>query len=113
MFLDFVFIYNNPFSLPFCLPQNINPLIAKKMQEDRGREYMNARRVTKEYEVVTKGLNRNAPSIPPQNTPDESKQVTYSMCSICPPHVPHTCYYKNVLHTTLQFHNFFKVTGNS
>lgn len=45
------------------------------MQEDRGRDYMNARRVTKEYEAVTKGLNRNAPSIPPQNNPDESKQV--------------------------------------
>ncbi|ELT99142.1 hypothetical protein CAPTEDRAFT_164574 [Capitella teleta] len=54
---------------------SINPLIAKKMQEDRGRDYMNARRVTKEYEAVTKGLNRNAPSIPPQNNPDESKQV--------------------------------------
>ena len=62
--------------------QNINPLIAKKMQEDRGREYLNARRVTKEYEVVTKGLNRNAPSIPPQNTPDESKQVSEHGASV-------------------------------
>jgi len=46
------------------------------MQEDRSREYMNARRVGKEYEVVTKGLNKNAASVPPQNTPDEVKQVT-------------------------------------
>jgi cleavage stimulation factor subunit 3 len=53
----------------------INPIIAKKMQEDRGRDYMNARRVSKEYEVVTKGLNKNAPSVPPQNSPDEIKQV--------------------------------------
>ena len=45
------------------------------MQEDRGRDYMNARRVAKEYEVVTKGLNRNAASVPPQNNPDEVKQV--------------------------------------
>jgi len=45
------------------------------MQEDRGREYMNARRVAKEYEVVTKGLVKNAASVPPQNTPDEVKQV--------------------------------------
>ena len=45
------------------------------MQEDRGRAYTNARRVAKEYEAVTKGLNRNAPSVPPQNTPDEVKQV--------------------------------------
>ncbi len=55
--------------------QAINPLIAKKMQEDRGREYMNARRVAKEYEAVTKGLNKNAPSIPPTNAPEEVKQV--------------------------------------
>ena len=55
--------------------QSVNPLIAKKMQEDKGRDYMNARRVTREYEVVTKGLNRNTPSVPPQNTPDELKQV--------------------------------------
>jgi len=55
--------------------QSINPIIAKKMQEDRGREYMNARRVAKEYEVVTKGLVKNAASVPPQNTPDEVKQV--------------------------------------
>lgn len=45
------------------------------MQEDRGRDYMNARRVAKEYEVITKGLNKGAPSVPPQNTPEESKQV--------------------------------------
>jgi cleavage stimulation factor subunit 3 len=45
------------------------------MQEDRGRDYMNARRVAKEYEVVTKGLNKNAASVPPQNVPEEIKQV--------------------------------------
>lgn len=45
------------------------------MQDDKGRDYNNARRVAKEYEVVTKGLSRNAPSVPPQNSPDESKQV--------------------------------------
>ena len=55
--------------------QSINPLIAKKMTEDRAREYINARRVAKEYEVVTRGLDRNAPSVPPQNTVNESKQV--------------------------------------
>jgi len=60
--------------------QSINPIIAKKMQEDRGREYMNARRVAKEYEVVTKGLMKNAASVPPQNTPDEVKQVITLHC---------------------------------
>ena len=47
------------------------------MQEDRGREYMNARRVAKEYEAATKGLNKNAPSVPPTNTPEEAKQVIF------------------------------------
>ena len=56
--------------------QSINPLIGKKMQDDRGRDYQNARRVAKDYESVTKGLNRNQPAIPPQNTPDEVKQVS-------------------------------------
>ena len=55
--------------------QTINPLIARKMQDDKGRDYNNARRVSKEYEVVTKGLNRNTPSVPPNNSPDELKQV--------------------------------------
>ena len=49
------------------------------MQEDRGREYTNARRVAKEYEVVTKGLNRNAASVPPHSSPDEVKQVRMSL----------------------------------
>lgn len=57
------------------LMQSINPLIAKKMTEDRGREYINARRVAKEYEAVTRGLNKNLPSVPPQNNPDEAQQV--------------------------------------
>ncbi|XP_041351773.1 cleavage stimulation factor subunit 3-like [Gigantopelta aegis] len=60
----------------YCNYENsINPLIAKKMTEDRAREYINARRVAKEYEVVTRGLDRNAPSVPPQNTVNEAKQV--------------------------------------
>ncbi|KAL5010433.1 hypothetical protein ScPMuIL_012738 [Solemya velum] len=55
--------------------QSINPLIAKRMTEDRGRDYMNARRVAKELEAITRGLNKNLPAIPPQNTPDELQQV--------------------------------------
>lgn len=45
------------------------------MTEDRGREYMNARRVAKEFEAVTRGLDKNSPSVPPQNTFQELKQV--------------------------------------
>ena len=63
--------------------QSINPIFAKKMQEDRGRDYMNARRVGKEYEVTTKGLNKNAASVPPQNTADEMKQV-FMYCYLTP-----------------------------
>lgn len=48
--------------------EGINIHLAKKMIEDRSRDYMNARRVAKEYETVMKGLDRNAPSVPPQNT---------------------------------------------
>lgn len=37
---------------------------------------MNARRVAKELEVQIRGINRNAPSIPPSGTPEERKQVS-------------------------------------
>lgn len=53
----------------------MNPILAKKMQEERGRDYTNAKRVSKELEGITKGINRNAPSVPPQNIPEEQKQV--------------------------------------
>ncbi|XP_072164826.1 cleavage stimulation factor subunit 3-like [Diadema setosum] len=53
----------------------INPMIAKKMVEDRSRDYMNARRVAKEYEAITKGLNRNTPSVPPTGTAEEARQI--------------------------------------
>ncbi|MEQ2167086.1 Cleavage stimulation factor subunit 3 [Goodea atripinnis] len=57
------------------LRSGINVHLAKKMIEDRSRDYMNARRVAKEYETVMKGLDRNAPSVPPQNSPQEAQQV--------------------------------------
>lgn len=55
--------------------QNINPIISEKMSLERSRDYMNARRVAKELEIVTKGLNRNLPAIPPTLTKEEMKQV--------------------------------------
>lgn len=39
------------------------------------RDYMNARRVAKELEYHTKGLNRNLPAVPPTLTKEETKQV--------------------------------------
>ena len=49
------------------------------MQEDRGRDYNNAKRVSKEYESNTRGLDRNTPSVPPQTTLQESQQVKYCL----------------------------------
>ncbi|XP_060533949.1 protein suppressor of forked isoform X1 [Cylas formicarius] len=55
--------------------QAINPIIAEKMSIERSRDYMNARRVAKELEVQIRGINRNAPSVPPNGTSEEKKQV--------------------------------------
>ncbi|XP_052902709.1 protein suppressor of forked [Anopheles moucheti] len=55
--------------------QNINPIISEKMSVERSRDYMNARRVAKELEIVTKGLIRNLPAVPPTVTKEEIKQV--------------------------------------
>lgn len=38
---------------------------------------MNSRRVSKELEVQIRGINRNAPSVPPNSTTEEKKQVNY------------------------------------
>ncbi|XP_034234284.1 protein suppressor of forked [Thrips palmi] len=55
--------------------QAINPIIAEKMGMERSKDYMNARRVAKELEAVTRGLNRNIPSVPPMGTLEELRQV--------------------------------------
>ncbi|XP_053209017.1 cleavage stimulation factor subunit 3-like [Panonychus citri] len=55
--------------------QGINQMIAEKMIADRSRDYMNARRVAKEYEATTRGLNRSAPALPPSCRPEDLKQV--------------------------------------
>jgi len=55
--------------------QGINPAIAEKLTQERSRDYMNARRVAKEYEAVTRGLNKSNPSVPPSGSQDEVKQV--------------------------------------
>lgn len=60
--------------------QSINIMIADKMMIERSRDYMNARRVTKEYEVVIRGLNKNYPSAPPTGSLDEMKQVSVWFC---------------------------------
>nr|CAG4641502.1 EOG090X026K [Eurycercus lamellatus] len=54
---------------------SINPMIAEKMQQERSRDYMNARRVAKELEACTRGLNKAMPSTPPSNHPEQIRQV--------------------------------------
>lgn len=54
---------------------NINPIISEKMSVERSKDYMNARRVAKELEVITKGLNKNLPAVPPTLSKEETKQV--------------------------------------
>jgi len=54
---------------------SINPMIAEKMQQERSRDYMNARRVAKELEVCTRGLNKAMASTPPSSNPEQVKQV--------------------------------------
>ena len=54
--------------------QGINPMIAEKMISDNSRDYMNARRVAKEYEAITRGLDRSFLSLPPCGSIEEIKQ---------------------------------------
>ncbi|KAI1287093.1 Cleavage stimulation factor subunit 3 [Halotydeus destructor] len=55
--------------------QGVNQIIAEKMTQDRSKDYMNARRVAKEYEATTRGLNRNAPAVPPSSDAEQFRQV--------------------------------------
>lgn len=55
--------------------QGINPIIAKKMIEERSKDYSTAKRVAREFDVQNKGIVRSIPSVPPQNTAEELKQV--------------------------------------
>lgn len=55
--------------------QSINQMFVEKAISDRSKDYMNARRVAKEFEVITRGLNRNAPATPPTSSAEEVRQV--------------------------------------
>ncbi|XP_031552725.1 cleavage stimulation factor subunit 3-like [Actinia tenebrosa] len=55
--------------------QGINKTLAKKLIDDKTRDYMNARRMSKEFEALTRGLVRGAPSTPHLGTPEEVKQL--------------------------------------
>ncbi|KXJ23727.1 cleavage stimulation factor subunit 3 [Exaiptasia diaphana] len=55
--------------------QGVNKTLAKKLIDDKTREYMNARRMGKEYEATTRGLVRGAPSTPHQGNSEEITQL--------------------------------------
>jgi cleavage stimulation factor subunit 3 len=44
------------------------------MIDDRSREFMTVRKIAKEYENVTRNLDRNSPCFPPQGTSEELRQ---------------------------------------
>lgn len=43
---------------------------------------MNARRVAKELENITKGLNRNLPAVPPNLSKEEIRQVKRNLYNL-------------------------------
>jgi cleavage stimulation factor subunit 3 len=47
------------------------------MIDDRSKEFMSVRRISKEYENITRNLDRNSPAFPPQGTQEEMKQKAY------------------------------------
>jgi cleavage stimulation factor subunit 3 len=47
------------------------------MIDDRSREFMMVRKISKEYEHVTRYLDRNSPSLSPQGSAEELKQKSY------------------------------------
>ncbi|CAP22079.2 Protein CBR-SUF-1 [Caenorhabditis briggsae] len=55
--------------------KNINMTLAEKLIAERGKDYQNSRRVEKDLQAMTRGLNRQAVSVPPKGTASESKQV--------------------------------------
>ena len=57
-------------------------MIAEKFIGEKSRDYMNARRVAKEYEAITRGIDRSFLSLPPCGSIEEIKQVRISLCHI-------------------------------
>ncbi len=52
-------------------------MIAERLTTERSRDYMNARRVAKEYEAITRGLNKVAPSVPPTGNQNDILSKNY------------------------------------
>ncbi|CAI5441860.1 unnamed protein product [Caenorhabditis angaria] len=60
----------------YCVyEKTINSTLAEKLIVERSREYQQSRKVEREMENLTRGLNRQAVSVPPKGTTAELKQV--------------------------------------
>jgi cleavage stimulation factor subunit 3 len=55
--------------------QSISLLVAKKMIDDKNKEFINARRATKELEIFQRTLLKNNPAVPPVGSAEERKQL--------------------------------------
>lgn len=55
--------------------KGINSTLAEKLIGERNKEYQIAKKVTKQLETVTRGINRQAVSVPSRGTTQELKQV--------------------------------------
>ncbi|KAK6734378.1 hypothetical protein RB195_017890 [Necator americanus] len=55
--------------------KNINPTLAEKLISERNKEYQVSKKIAKQLESVTRGVNRQAVSVPPRGTAPEMKQV--------------------------------------
>ncbi|KAK0417140.1 hypothetical protein QR680_012850 [Steinernema hermaphroditum] len=62
--------------LDYCAyEKSVNAQLAEKLISERTKDYQNARRVAKALEAITRGINRQAVSVPPRGTSTEMKQV--------------------------------------
>uniref|UniRef100_A0A0N5AIR5 Suf domain-containing protein n=1 Tax=Syphacia muris TaxID=451379 RepID=A0A0N5AIR5_9BILA len=55
--------------------KSVNATLAERLMAERNKEYQVAKRISKALEQVTRGLNRQAVSVPPRGTAAEMKQL--------------------------------------
>lgn len=70
---EICFIWNKAEML--LILQSVNAALAEKLIAERNKEYQTTKRISKSLEQITRGLNRQAVSVPPRGTTAEMKQV--------------------------------------
>ena len=61
--------------------QNVNKVLAKKLCEERSRDFKNALRVAKEADDLFRDVEKGVPSVPPGTLVDEQQQVCHTYVS--------------------------------